>query len=97
VLDFGPNFFTQLGLRPAKVASETAVALQPGMAVAQVDCDSQGHAQVVWTKIDTIYSQNNLLLMQVQHFIELGTSGGAFLSMASTLAKIGDPLLKPIN
>ena len=76
VLDFGQGFFTHLGLRSAKVASETAVALQSGMEVAQVDWDRQGHTQVVWTKIDTIYAENNLPLMQVQHFIELGASGG---------------------
>ena len=76
VLDFGADFFTQLGVRSAKVMSETAVALQPGMEVAQVDWDRQGHTRVVWTEIDTVYAQNNLPIMQVQHFIELGASGG---------------------
>ena len=36
----------------------------------------EGHTWVAWTKIDTVYAQNSMPLMQGQHFIELGVSGG---------------------
>ncbi len=76
VLDFGEGFFTSLGLHSATVAGETAVSLQAGMEVAQIDWDRKGHTRIVWTKIDTIYAKDNLPLIRVQHFIELGASGG---------------------
>jgi hypothetical protein len=46
------------------------------MEVTQIDWELHGDTQIIWTKIDTIYTDNNLPLMKVQHFIELGASGG---------------------
>ncbi len=49
---------------------ETAVQLYPGMEVTQVDWAGKGHAQVVWMKIDKVYSEDNLPLIQLNHFIK---------------------------
>ena len=76
VLDFGEDYFSRLGLSSARVAEETGIPLHTGMEVAQIDWDRQENTQVIWTEIDAVYAEDDLSLIQVRHFIELGASGG---------------------
>jgi len=80
LLDFGTTagegVFTQAGLGSATAAAAGSKQLAPGMEVALIDWDGQGHTRVVWAEIETIYEDKGLSLMRVDHFIELGASGG---------------------
>ena len=80
LLDFGTvdgeGFFAHAGVPSAAVSGAGTVELVPGAEVAQIDWDLQGHTEVVWVKITAVYEENGLPLMRVEHFIELGASGG---------------------
>ena len=80
LLDFGEvdgrGFFTHAGVRSAPAASAGALRLARGVEVAQIDWDRQGHTRVEWTKVRAVYQENGLPLLRVNHFIELGASGG---------------------
>ncbi len=80
VLDFGTaageGFFTQASVGSAQSSSTRAAQLALGTEVAQVDWDRQGHTQVVWVKVKRAYQENGISLIQVDHFIHLGASGG---------------------
>ncbi len=80
LLDFGPGngsgFFAEAGLASAEIATGESMTLTPGREVAQVDWDPAGNSRVVWTKIDDLVSEKKVPLARVDHFIELGASGG---------------------
>ncbi|MCP4359147.1 MAG: hypothetical protein GY796_14120 [Chloroflexi bacterium] len=80
LLDFGAvageGFFTHADIGSAQIADNDTNQLHPGAEVAQIDWDGQDHTQVVWTQIKTIYRDSGLPRMEVNHFIELGASGG---------------------
>jgi hypothetical protein len=80
VLDFGTvdneGFFTQAGVSSAQSISTRTAQLALGTEVAQVDWDSQGHTQVVWTRVKRVYRENGIPLIQVDHAIRPGASGG---------------------
>jgi hypothetical protein len=80
LLDFGEvagqGFFTHAGVDSASAASAGTLWLVPGMEVAQVDWDRQGHTRVEWATVQAMRQEDGLPLLRVDHFIELGASGG---------------------
>lgn len=80
LLDFGSvageGFFTHAGIGSAQAVVGDAVGLYPGAEVAQIDWDGHSATQVVWTRVQTVYREAGLPLLQVDNFIELGASGG---------------------
>jgi hypothetical protein len=80
LLDFGTvadeGLFKRADVSSAQVVPSDAVRLVPGTEVAQVDWDRQSHTEVTWTQIQTVYQDDGLPLMQVDHLIESGASGG---------------------
>ncbi|MCP4417552.1 MAG: hypothetical protein GY805_13090 [Chloroflexi bacterium] len=80
MLDFGTvageGVFAHAGVASAQVSRSDKVRLHPGTEVAQIDWDRQGNTKIIWTQTQTVYEDNGLPVMRVEHFIELGASGG---------------------
>ncbi|MCB9421993.1 MAG: hypothetical protein H6667_19490 [Ardenticatenaceae bacterium] len=80
VIDFGvaagEGFFTQAGVGSARAANLSTIQLVPGTEVAQIDWDRHGLTRVVWTKVKSVYQENGVPLVRVDHVIQLGASGG---------------------
>ena len=80
MLDFGTvageGFFTHAGVASAPVARAGSAHLIAGTEVALIDWDGEGHTEVVWAKVKSVYVDKGVPLMRTDHFIELGASGG---------------------
>jgi hypothetical protein len=81
VLDFGEGFFDRAGVASAAVAAGDGLAIAPGQEVALVDWDGRGQTRVVWAEIVAAYKTaahpaGELGLIQVDHGIQVGASGG---------------------
>ncbi len=80
LLDFGTiageGFFAHADIVSAEVAKAGTARFAPDTEVALIDWDGQGQTQVVWAQIQTVYQEKGLSLMQINHFIETGASGG---------------------
>ncbi len=80
VLDFGEvageGFFTHASVNSAAVARAGSTRLTPGTEVALIDWDGDGHTEVVWAQVQSVYEDKGLPLMRIDRFVELGASGG---------------------
>ena len=80
LLDFGTiageGYFAHVGIASAEVTKACTARLAPNTEVALIDWDEQRHTRVVWAQIQTVYQEKGLSLMQIDHFIETGASGG---------------------
>lgn len=79
VLDFGvcrgEGVFAQLGVASADFRNWEAVALQPGMEVAQLDWDGET-AHVDWVEIEEVINKNGVCSLRLANFVRTGASGG---------------------
>jgi hypothetical protein len=80
LLDFGvidgQGFFARAGLRSARFTTWEQIELDQDTEVAQIDKDEQGNTTVVWTQIRDVLPDQELSLLQLENFIQLGASGG---------------------
>ena len=80
LLDFGTiaeeGYFEHVGVASAEVAQVDTARLTPDTEVALIDWDEQSRTRVVWARIQTVYQERGLSLMQIDHFIGMGASGG---------------------
>lgn len=79
VLDFreygGVGFFDGLGVPSADFVSLNGLSIKPGSEVAQIDWDGTT-AHVVWTRVTAIQMDGEPPFMELDTFVELGSSGG---------------------
>ncbi len=79
VLDFGVcrgrGVFSELGVMSADFRNWEAVALQPGMEVAQLDWDGET-AHVDWVEIEEVINKNGVCSLRLANFVRTGASGG---------------------
>jgi hypothetical protein len=80
LLDFGQlhgiDYFTSAGLSSATVTRQTVTYAPKGTEVALVDWDGFKHSRVVWAQVAVECKSDETLQMWVNHYIELGASGG---------------------
>lgn len=80
LLDFGTiqeeGFFTQVGIASAKSGNFEDGLLQPNTEIGLIDWDGEENTRIVWAPIQTVYQDTGLAFIQIEHFIELGASGG---------------------
>ncbi len=69
------TIFGRLGLVSAEFVDGTAVSLQPGMEVAQIDWDGS-NTWVEWTTIEAVQDENGVPVLVLDGDIMIGASGG---------------------
>lgn len=69
------EFFSGLGFGSADFVEGTAVSLQPGMEVAQIDWDGS-RTWVEWTTVEGVGVENGVPVMVLEGDIMVGASGG---------------------
>jgi hypothetical protein len=79
VLDFkeygGIGFFETLGVPSATMRTWDGLSLRPGSEVAQVDWDGST-AHVEWTRVAAIHAEGESPYIELDSFVEQGSSGG---------------------
>lgn len=75
VLDFGPDYFVNLGVASASFLAGHEVSIAAGDEVAQVDWDAE-RAYVVWTTITRIVLDEEIPYLEIDNFVMPGASGG---------------------
>ena len=75
VLDFGPDYFTNLNISSASFISAEDADLAVGTEVAQIDWDGE-RAYVIWTMVTRLADQSRLPHLELDNYVLMGASGG---------------------